>query len=193
MEHLLFQVSGLEPSAQFSLVGGDMIDQPIVPEIVETAPDVPFQNPFGALSSAQCEKATGHRILRRALLAETVGAPVGQRLRHRVQRKQLQGLFGPVGLNGNAEGAAFSFLLGDVDPSERLWLVILRIQLLGLSPLLRGCFQHDAVDARRMFALIGADPLHREELGGERAGEQALQTPHAVPLACPDRLHDTGL
>ena len=39
---------------------------------------------------------------------------------------------------GDAERAAFSVLLGDVDPSERLWLVILRIQLLGLSPLLRG-------------------------------------------------------
>ena len=43
------------------------------------------------------------------------------------------------------------------------------------------------------FAPIGADSLHCQELGRRRVGEQALQTPHTVPLACSDRLHDTGL
>ena len=107
MEHLLFQVAGLEPSAQSSLVSGETIKQPIVVEI-QTTPDIPFQNPFGTSSPAQREKAIGYRILRGALFAKVVGALVGQRFGHRVQRKQFQCLLGPVCLHGNAERAAFS-------------------------------------------------------------------------------------
>ena len=174
-------------------MGREPIDQPIVIEMIETAPDVPLQNPFCTPSPTQCIETTADGILHRAPLTKPVGALVGSRFGHRVQCQQIQRLLGSVGLGGNAQGTAFSVLLGDVDPSERLWLVILRIQLLGESPLLRGCFQHEAVHPRSTFAPIGADPLHRQQLGAERAGEQALQTPHAVPVACPDRLHDTGL
>ena len=131
--------------------------------------------------------------MRPARLAKAIGARVGQGFRHRVQRQQLQGLFGPIGVHRNAERAAFSVFLGDVDPSERFWPVVLRIQLVGLSPLAHGGVQQHTIDPRRVFAPIGAHPLHRQEFGGERVGEQALQRPHAVPLAGSDRLHDSRL
>jgi len=143
--------------------------------------------------SAQCERAPGDRILRTALLTKAVRARVGQGRRHRIQRQQLQRLFGSVGLHRNAERAALSIFLGDVDPFERFWRAVPCIQLLGLSPLLGGRLRHKAIDSRGPFAPIGADPFHRKELGSERAGEQALQRPHAVPLAGSDRPHDPGL
>lgn len=174
MEHCAFQIAGLQPGTQPSFVGGQAIDQPIMVKMIETAPDVPFQNPFRAHATPEEVETALHRVLRGTPPAKSVGAPVGQRLRHRIQRKQVQGLLGPVGLSRNAERAAFSVLLGDVDPSERFWPVILRVQLLGLLPLLRESFQHDAVDARCAFAPIGADPFHRQKLGGERVDEQAL-------------------
>lgn len=193
MEHPAFHVACLEPSAQFSLIRGEVSDQPIMVQMVKTAPDIPFQDPFGARSLSQNLKASRHRILCRTCLAKAIRARVSQRFRDWVQGQKLQGLLGSVGLDGNAERTAFSVLLGDVNPFKRLWRVVLCVQLLGLLPLLCGCFQHDAVHTRGALAPIGAYPLDRQQLGGERVSEQALQTPHAVPAACPDRLHDTSL
>jgi hypothetical protein len=95
-------------------------------------------------------------------LAEAIGAWVGQRFRDRIQGQKLPDLLGPVGLDGNAERSAFSVLLGDVNPFERFWRVVLCVQLLGLLSLLRGCFQHDAIHPRGPLAPIGAHPLHRQ-------------------------------
>ena len=154
-------------------------------------PGYPLQNPFGVVASTQGEKTPGDRIMRPARLAKAIGARAGRGFRHRIQRQQLQDLFGPVGVHRNAERAAFSVFLGDLDPFERFWPIVLRIQPVGLSPLARGGVQQHTIDPRRVLAPIGSHPRHRQEFGGERVCEQALQRPHAVPLAGSNRLHDS--
>ena len=45
MESPSFHEPGVEPCPQFSLVSGDVFDQPIMREVIKTAPNIPFQNP----------------------------------------------------------------------------------------------------------------------------------------------------
>ena len=99
---------------------------------------------------------------------------------------------GRLALGCRARGA-FRFSWGWTDPPERLWPILLRIQLLGLSPPLRRCIQDNPVHSGGAFTSIAAYPFDGQELGCPRACEQALQTPYAVPVACFERLHDAGL
>jgi len=99
---------------------------------------------------------------------------------------------GRLALGCRARGA-FRFSWGWTDPPERLWPILLRIQLLGLSPPLRRCIQDDSIHSGGAFTSITAYPFDGQELGCPRACEQALQTPHTVPAACFECLHDAGL
>jgi hypothetical protein len=86
---------------------------------VKASFDVPFEDPFGAVTIAQEEMTLLQGIGTAAFQSKAIGMAVGQGFRDGVESEQVECLHGPVAHRGDPE-AAIAVALGDVHPAERL-------------------------------------------------------------------------
>ncbi len=183
-EGIALEVPGLQPLSQHAFVHGDVGEQPLVTDVVETPFDVSLQHPFRRMLSTQCIAHLFDCICRRAPTAETVGVSVAGRLGCRIERQQVQRLHGPVAHGRDAQGASVTICFRDVDPSHRLRLVALVVQGADRLPLIVRSTPCLPVDPRGLATLVLGDPFDRQRFRTDGAGEESLQAIDVAPLAC---------
>src|SRR5450759_502509 len=114
-----------------------MAFQPSVAEIVETAFNVAFENPWRGRVPRQQIKHSRDCILRTPAPTETVGVGIGLCFRDRLQALQMQSLLCTVNHDGDSQWALLrcAAALGDVHPAQRLRSKTATVQPLDGAPL----------------------------------------------------------
>jgi hypothetical protein len=76
-------------------VHGNIVEQPLMTNVVEAALDVAFEHPARVFVTERSETLF-NRIRTTSPLPEAVGIQIRSRLRDRVERQQIQGLHGSI-------------------------------------------------------------------------------------------------
>ena len=87
-ERGLLDISGFKPLTENSLLHRDMPYQPVVVDVVETALDVPFENPPRSVLAAQENKTMFYCVGRISASAKAVGGVVRRGFGDGFQRQQ---------------------------------------------------------------------------------------------------------
>ena len=102
-ELVLVVVSRLKPFLKCRFIHGDVCGHPVVADIVKTAFDIAFQNPFGRTFGSQYDEALLFTVRRGSFWPKPIGIPIRRGFRDGFQRQQVQSLHRPVFHRRNAE------------------------------------------------------------------------------------------
>jgi len=164
----LFPVSGFEPFAEHLFVHEDILQEPLVANLVEAGFDVAFQYPLRGMGLGERDEQMRQSISTTASFAKAVGVWVSPGFRYGCEGQRVERLHGSVVQGGNAQGAKFAVLLQDVYSSEWFGPVSVTFEVIcGLEFLSVGS-PYDLVYTGRPAALVGGYHPHGQPSGGAR-------------------------
>ncbi len=161
--------------------------------MIETARDVPLENPLRCGPFGQNVKALLNGIRGAATAPKSVGVRVCAALRDRIQSQPMQGLARPVLHRRNAERAPLSVGLGNVQPPK--WKGFVLSFLCGeyCFLLLVGRGPGHPVYSRGVPALIFRDSAYRPAGGVRRSSQNSRQSMRFATFPFLNGLRDSDL
>ena len=100
-ENLLLQETRLQPFPEHVLVHGDVVQQPVMADLIKACFDIPFQNPFRTGGIPQDLVTLIQGIGTAPFQPKAIGVTVGLSFRDGIETEQVEGLHGPIGHGGN--------------------------------------------------------------------------------------------
>jgi hypothetical protein len=99
---VLLQEPGLQPLREHFLVHGNIINQPVMADLIKAGFDIPLQDPARTGRTPEDLVAFIQGIGTAAFQSKAVGMAVGQGLRDGIEAEQIEGLHRSIGHGGDA-------------------------------------------------------------------------------------------
>ena len=189
----IFDVASTQPFLKHRRIRGDVLEHPVVTDVIEATLDVAFQHPLRRRALAQCFEALLNGVRGGAFRSEAVGVFVRRGFRNWFQRLQMHCVHGAVFHRRNAQWPQLSFGFWDIDPPQGLRSVSPTLQRFDGFGFGRRSAPYFPVHSGRVLALIFRHSFHGQGFGREGVGEQPLQSFHFAPTTRPCCLDDACL